>query len=146
MNGLSQSLEETRQLALNFLNSLFKQEKATVVALEGNLGAGKTTFTQAAGKILGINENMTSPTFVIMKVYEIDFQGFKNFIHIDAYRLEKESELLHLGWEKIVSEPENLVFIEWPENVPGLIPPDARKVSLEFIDEGTRRITLHEKS
>lgn len=116
------------------------------MALQGNLGSGKTAFTQLVGKILGVEENMASPTFVIMKVYEIDFHGFKNFIHIDAYRLEKESELLHLGWEEMIKGPENLIFIEWPENVPGLIPESAHKVSLEFVDESTRSITIHEKN
>ena len=93
---------------------------------------------------MGVVENMHSPTFVIMKIYEIDFKGFKNFIHVDAYRLERDSELLHLGWEEIVSEPENLVFIEWPENVPGAIPISARKIAFKFIDEGAREIEIHE--
>ena len=140
MKYLPQSLEETSGIARNFLDSINPGEKATVVALQGELGAGKTTFAQAAGKILGIEENMTSPTFVIMKVYEIDFKSFKNFIHVDAYRLERDSELLHLGWEDLISEPENLVFIEWPENVPGAIPRWARKISFEFVDENTREI------
>ena len=146
MSSLSKSLSDTAQIAQDFLNSISLGDEAAVVALEGNLGSGKTTFTQAVGKILGINENMTSPTFVIMKVYEINFRGFKSFIHIDAYRLEKESELTHLGWKEMIKEPENLIFIEWPQNVPGVIPPTARKVSLEFVDENTRQITLHEKS
>ena len=114
--------------------------QAMVVALRGELGAGKTTFTQKVGEILGVAENMHSPTFVIMKIYNIDFRGFKNFIHIDAYRIEKDSELLHLGWEEIISEPENLVFIEWPENVPGLIPENAKRIFFKHVDENTREI------
>jgi len=113
-----------------------------VVALRGELGAGKTTFTQKVGEILGVAENMHSPTFVIMKIYNIDFREFKNFIHIDAYRIEKDSELLHLGWEEIISEPENLVFIEWPENVPGLIPENAKRISFKHVDENTREISV----
>ena len=124
----------------DLINSLSSGGEATVVALRGDLGAGKTTFTQEAGKLLGISENMHSPTFVIMKVYEIDFKGFKNFIHIDAYRIEKESELIHLGWEEIMKGGENLVFIEWPENVPGLIPHDAKRISFQHVDENTREI------
>lgn len=89
---------------------------------------------------MGVRENMHSPTFVIMKVYEVDFKGFKNLIHIDAYRIEKEGELLHLGWNEIIKEPENLVLIEWPENVPGLIPKNAIKILFKHVDENTREI------
>ena len=124
------------------VESFIVGSQAMVVALRGELGAGKTTFTQKVGEILGVAENMHSPTFVIMKIYNIDFRGFKNFIHIDAYRIEKDSELLHLGWEEIISEPENLVFIEWPENVPGLIPENAKRISFKHVDENTREISV----
>jgi len=138
--AISQSLEETHKVALDFLSNIVFGDKAVVVALQGDLGAGKTAFTQEVGKILGVVENMHSPTFVIEKIYDIDWYGFKKFIHIDAYRLEKDSELLHLGWEEIIKEPENLIFIEWPENVSGIIPDEAKKVYLKFIDENTREI------
>ncbi|MDO8565543.1 MAG: tRNA (adenosine(37)-N6)-threonylcarbamoyltransferase complex ATPase subunit type 1 TsaE [bacterium] len=108
---------------------------ATVIALQGELGSGKTHFAQAFGKVLGIIENMPSPTFVIMRSYDIDptkaghvGAGFKKLIHIDAYRLEKEEELLHLGWNELIKSPENLILIEWPERVEGLIPKDAKRI------------------
>ena len=142
MNYLSKSPEETNQIASDFLNTLEPISKATVVALQGELGAGKTAFAQEVGKILGVAENMRSPTFVIEKIYSINFNNFKRLIHVDAYRLEKESELLHLGWEDLIKEPENLVLIEWPENVAGVIPEDARRISFEFIDDATRRISF----
>ncbi len=140
MAVISKNLEETGRIARELLDRLSPGGKATVLALQGDLGAGKTAFAQEVGRILGADENMASPTFVIMKMYEINFKGFKNLIHVDAYRLEKESELLHLGWEKIIEEPENLVLIEWPENVPGAIPEDAKKISFSFVDESTREI------
>ena len=124
----------------NLVESLHSGPTAVVVALQGELGAGKTTFTQEVGKLIGITENMHSPTFVIEKIYQIDFKGFKKLVHIDAYRLEKESELLHLGWEELVKDPENLILIEWAENVPGLIPTDAKKISFKHVDENTREI------
>lgn len=140
MKIASRSLEETRAFADTILSSLVPGDRATVVALQGDLGAGKTAFTQEAGKLMGVEENMHSPTFVIMKVYDITFRGFTKLIHIDAYRIEREEELLHLGWEKIMEDLENLVMIEWPENVPGLIPSEAKRISLKFIDEQTREI------
>lgn len=137
--------EDTKLAAQALLNSLSSQSAVTVVALKGELGSGKTNFAQAVGKLLGVKENMHSPTFVIMKVYEIDFHGFKNLIHIDAYRLEKESELEHLGWQEMLKGPENLILIEWPERVSELIPQNALTVSFEWIDEGVRDIIFHEK-
>ena len=141
MKYLSKSLEETNEIAKNFLDTIKYIGKGYVVALEGELGSGKTNFAQVAGKILGIEENMHSPTFVIMKIYAINFKNFKNLIHIDAYRIEKESELLHLGWQEIIKEPENLILIEWPEKVSSLIPETARKISFQHIDETTREIS-----
>jgi tRNA threonylcarbamoyladenosine biosynthesis protein TsaE len=109
---------------------------ATVIALEGDLGSGKTAFAQAFGKVLGVEENMPSPTFVIMKSYDIDpstssgqaWHGFKKLIHIDAYRLEKEDELLHLGWDELAKDSENIILIEWPERVPNLIPKNSKRI------------------
>lgn len=140
MKHLSKSIEETRQIAKDFLESIHSIDRAYVVALKGDLGSGKTTFTQEVGKILGIESNIHSPTFVIEKIYAVNFKNFTRLIHIDAYRLEKESELLHIGWEEVAKEPENLVFIEWPENVSGIIPADARYIYFKFIDENTREI------
>jgi tRNA threonylcarbamoyladenosine biosynthesis protein TsaE len=142
MKYTSKSLDETRVLAQKFLDTLVPGDKATVVALYGNLGSGKTSFTQKVGEILGVKDNVNSPTFVIEKIYEIDWKAFKKLIHIDAYRLEKESELLNLGWDDIVRDKENLIFIEWPDNVKGLIPSSAKKVSFTFVDENIRDISF----
>ena len=153
MKHLSKSLEDTNKIASDFLDSLEPIVRATIVALQGELGAGKTAFAQEVGKVLGVTENMHSPTFVIEKIYEINFRNFKYLVHIDAYRLEKparpddsghsggESELLHLGWRDLIKEPENLILVEWPENVAGIIPEDARKISFKFIDDTTREIS-----
>lgn len=144
MRRISSSLEETHQIAMEFLETLKPDKKATIVALKGNLGSGKTAFCQEAGKVLGVSDNMHSPTFVIEKIYTVSWRGFKNLIHLDAYRLEKDSELLHLGWNEIIKEPENLIFIEWPENVSSLIPREARHLSFKFIDEKTREIEIYD--
>lgn len=144
MRHLSKSLEETDKIARDFLETLEPKSQATIVALEGDLGAGKTAFAQAVGKVLGVVENMHSPTFVIEKIYAINFKNFKRLIHIDAYRLEKEQELLHLGWEEIIKEPENLILVEWPENVVGIIPAEAKRIFFKFIDASSREIEIYE--
>ncbi len=143
----SKNLADTRVVAETFLQSLIPQSTATVLTLSGDLGTGKTTFTKELGNLLGIPKNeITSPTFVIMNFYKLQANTYKlsftHLIHIDAYRLEKEDELIHLGWRDIVSNPENLIVIEWPEMVKGLIPSNARKINLNHIDAETREILL----
>ncbi len=96
--------------------------KAAIVALRGDLGAGKTTFTQALARELGIEDAVQSPTYVLMKSYPIDFNGFKKLIHIDAYRLDKPEEFAALEPDTFLNDPENLVVIEWPERVEGVLP------------------------
>ena len=73
-------------------------------------------------KHLGIKNRVFSPTYVIIKNYELRITNYKKFFHIDAYRLENEKELLHLGWEEIIKNDEHLVFIEWPENISKAMP------------------------
>ncbi len=119
-----------------------KNEKSTLIALRGDLGSGKTTLTQEVAKILGVKENIISPTFVIMKVYEIKNKKFKKLIHIDAYRLEKSKELLKLGWNEIINDPKNLIILEWPEKVPECVPQNAIFIDLSHKDEQTRTIKL----
>ena len=121
------------------------KKKATVVGLYGDLGSGKTAFTQAVAKVLGIKTTVTSPTFVIEKIYKINYKqstGFTHFIHIDAYRLGKSDELVRLGWNEIITDPSNLIFIEWPERVVDSMPIDHIKLKFTFIDETTREIEV----
>jgi tRNA threonylcarbamoyladenosine biosynthesis protein TsaE len=120
-----------------------KKERATILALSGDLGAGKTTITKEIANILGVKENVISPTFVIMKIYQIKNKVFKNLIHIDAYRLDKSEELLKIGWEEISKNKENLIIIEWPERVPDCLPVDIYRIDLEHRDENTRLIKLY---
>jgi tRNA threonylcarbamoyladenosine biosynthesis protein TsaE len=117
----SHSLEETSDFAQKWLTeitSLYPNlNTALVVGLSGHLGAGKTAYVKAVAKILGITEDITSPTFVIMKNYDITHGPWKKLVHIDAYRLEKKEELTALQWETVIADPQNLILIEWPENV-----------------------------
>lgn len=143
MEILSKSLVETEAVAKSFLEKLSPRENgATVVALSGNLGTGKTSFTQSVARLLGVKEKITSPTFVLIKSYKLNVNGYKLLIHIDAYRLKSGEELLKLGWDEMISDRENLILMEWPENVADVIPKTAQKINFEFIDETTRKITF----
>ena len=115
---------------------------ATIITLSGDLGAGKTTLTQEVARRLGVIGEITSPTFVIMKRYEINHTHFKNLIHIDAYRLNSDAELLTLGFQEISENKDNLIFIEWPERVPACTQNSACQVFLSHVDEEARFIEI----
>ena len=137
-------LADINKVAKNIIQKAtkLKNKQATVIALRGDLGSGKTTLTQEIAKILGIKDNIISPTFVIMKNYELKNKKFEKLTHIDAYRLEKDSELLKLGWNEIISNPKNLIILEWPEKVPGCVPKNIIFVDLYHKDDQTRTIKL----
>lgn len=115
-------------------------DKATILALSGNLGAGKTTLVQELALAMGVKEQVTSPTFVVMKQYQVTHPVFLELIHIDAYRIEKEEEMTVLGFSNLLKNPDTLICIEWPEKISSLIPTSAISVSLEVVDEQTRKI------
>ncbi len=109
---------------------------ATVVALSGELGAGKTTFAQGVAKTLGVEEVVASPTFVIEKIYKLTGQKWEHLIHIDAYRLQGAHELQTIGWRELATEPGNLIILEWPERVPECIPESAIRLTFDIVGEG----------
>jgi len=137
------SEKEIPVLASKILNKILnnKNEGASVLALHGDLGAGKTTLTKEIAKQFRIKEKIISPTFVIMKIYKINLNcKFKKLIHIDAYRLDSHSDLLNIGWDKIIKDKDNLIILEWPEKVKKLILKDFIKVEILHIDEKNRMI------
>ena len=137
---------EMEEEATAFLASLSPAKSgATIVTFSGDLGAGKTTFVKGIAHALGIEEHVTSPTFVIMKIYQLSGQKFQRLVHIDAYRLKGMHHLKVLGWEKLIEDPRNLICIEWPEKIEGAIPGDAIRISLSYSDEHTREILYGNK-
>lgn len=122
----------------DFVRALRAGERAVVVGLEGDLGAGKTTLFQGVAKNLGVIEHTTSPTFVIQKTYRLKGQPFENLIHIDAYRLKSARELEALGWKELLTDRANLIFLEWPERVRDALPAGTHTIKLRFVDEQTR--------
>jgi tRNA threonylcarbamoyladenosine biosynthesis protein TsaE len=143
---VTNNLAETQKLAAEWVASLTPREDALVVGLYGNLGAGKTSFTQAVAKALGVTDNVNSPTFVIEKIYETKHPIFKRLVHIDAYRLESASELQVLKFEELISNPNNLILIEWPEKAAEILPEDHLKIRFTFVDENTREINIIDKT
>lgn len=137
------SLSETHTLAKTFISDLVPSPShATVLALHGNLGAGKTAFMQGVAQALGVEDSITSPTFVLEKIYLLAGQKFERLVHIDAYRLEGASELKELGWAELVKDPKNLIAVEWAELVEAGLPEDTKHLRFTFIDDATREIEL----
>jgi tRNA threonylcarbamoyladenosine biosynthesis protein TsaE len=139
INITTNSAKQTQKLGEKFAQEILlsrtSQKTATVLGLSGNLGGGKTTFLQGFARGLGIKEKILSPTFVIMK-------RFKNFYHIDCYRLKDEKDILELGWKEIISNPKNIVAVEWPEKIQKVLPQNTIFINFKFIDEKTREIRL----
>jgi tRNA threonylcarbamoyladenosine biosynthesis protein TsaE len=117
-------------------------KRAFVLSLEGDLGGGKTTFSQGFAKGLGIKERVLSPTFVLMKSFSIEKKksGFKNFYHFDCYRIKDHKDLSFLNFKKIISDPSNIVAIEWAERVKKVLPSSTLLLRFEFINKTTRKI------
>lgn len=136
----SQSLDDTAAIAQEILRQITAEPRidgATVLALSGDLGAGKTAFTKLLAQHLGITETVVSPTFIIAKFYEIPptVSPWKHLVHIDAYRLESWAELEILKFDEVFSDPQNLVIIEWPEQVTDHDQEDWKKITLTLNGE-----------
>lgn len=115
---------------------------ATVVCLSGELGSGKTTLVGFIAKKFGVKNPIISPTFVIMKNYKIRNSYFDKLVHIDAYRLESAGQLENLGWLDVVGNPRNIIFIEWPERVAGILPKNCVKINLKHLGGDSRQIKI----
>lgn len=148
MEILSKGLSDTAIFAEEIIKKLEdwsgKTKGALVMGLYGDLGSGKTTFTQYFGKLLGIDETMASPTFVIEKIYKIEDKSdkFDHLIHIDAYRIESAKEIEMLGFRELLVNPRNIIMIEWPEKISEIMPAGHIKIRFEHADEFTRKINI----
>lgn len=141
------NVHELDTFAVSFLSELIEVNitGSKVFGLSGDLGAGKTTFSKAIAKELGIQEVVTSPTFGIQKQYKVlnpkYSDIFSEFVHIDAYRIEDIKETEPLRFAELFQKPNLLIFIEWPEKIAEILPKDTIVLSFESIDENTRKIS-----
>lgn len=150
MRGMELSLQKMPDFAKDFAAKLPKTpgKTAHLVALSGNLGAGKTTFVQAVAKALGVTETVQSPTFIFVRPHPIPggFLGlwrrtpFTKLVHIDLYRMHP-TDSDTIGLREYLDDPKNLVMLEWPENLPENLPPFAERLEFEVVGPDTRRIT-----
>lgn len=136
----AKSPKETKKIAADMARRIFtaKRDEAVVIALEGDLGSGKTTFVQGFAELLGVKENVLSPTFVLMKIYNVqsrrllrsaaggarndEAQPFHHLVHIDCYRLDSPKDLLHLGFRELLKDKDAVILIEWADRIKKLLP------------------------
>lgn len=135
---VSNNKKETWEIARNLIEGL---KEANLVILKGELGSGKTTFAQGVLNFLGAKGPFTSPTFVVMKKYEINSGNYKAIYHLDCYRVEA-SDVLDLGWEEIVEDKENLVLVEWPEKIKSILPKSCLQLNFKSSGENERKIRI----
>lgn len=111
----SQSSQETQSFAKKVIQSI---SNGKILLLQGDLGSGKTTFTQGCAQALGISKAIKSPTFTLFKVYEVkNHTSIQRLCHIDAYRIKNIHDIYSLGIEDYLCDPHTLTIIEWPDNI-----------------------------
>ena len=127
---ITKSEKETMTLAEKFASQL---EGGEVVALVGELGAGKTVFIKGLAKGLGVKQTITSPTFVLMKIYEVNKKNkIKNLCHVDAYRLKDGRELIDIGLTDWLLKSKVITVIEWADRVKEILPEKSIKIRLNY--------------
>ena len=136
MKRLCNNLDDTKNLAFEFAKDLKGGE---IITLSGDLGAGKTTFTQSLAKAMGIDEPVTSPTFTLMNQYV----GKKlKLYHFDMYRIEEIDEILETGLTEFFGNKHAVCVIEWAENISQIIPQKHIKISIKKLGETQREFQI----
>jgi tRNA threonylcarbamoyladenosine biosynthesis protein TsaE len=152
---ITKNFKETRELGKNLA---LKIKRGTIIALKGNLGSGKTTFTQGFLKGLKVKGPYTSPTFVIIKRYELKTNNqqpttkkkkklsvvggkLSVIYHMDAYRVSTK-DILNLGWKEMIAKKNNIIIIEWADRIKEIIPRGAIWIKFKWLDEDKREITF----
>lgn len=149
---VSNNPEESRKFAQDFAKEILARERrentALVLALMGDLGSGKTAFVQAFAEALGVEEKIKSPTFIIFRKSKIPASSkgernkFENFYHFDVYRINSEKEILNLGWEEIISNPQNIVLAEWADKIEKILPKNCVKINFKHLKGDKREIEI----
>ena len=136
-----QELPEIAKKVVDTLAGIISQE-AKVLFLEGDLGAGKTTFTKEIAEVLGVNKtDVHSPTFILKKEYKTNHPHFQKLIHIDAYRFDEPDEATVLRMGEDMKNPKSLIVIEWPSKMNHKNPD--MMITLSVVDDETREMEVH---
>ena len=145
-NFLSVSPFQTKKIGKKVAREILEsplQKRAVIIGLIGDLGGGKTTFLKSFARELGVKDKILSPTFIIMRRFQLNktTEQFNNLYHIDCYRIKKPKEILDLGFKEIISNPQNIVCIEWADRIKKILPKGTILLKFSFEGKNKRRIT-----
>lgn len=141
---ITDSPQETARIGQEFGNYI-KEEGICTVCLYGQLGSGKTTFVQGVAKAFGIVSRLLSPTFIIVRRYNIP-QSVGFLYHIDLYRIANEKDLIGLGLQEMLRVKNSIIFIEWAEKMGNLLPQPRIDVYFEVLKDGKHKIWKKKQS
>ena len=145
---------ESKKFARDLADNLMSRSRldigggALVLALAGDLGSGKTTFARAFAEAFGVKEKVKSPTFIIFRKSKIvpllagQKSKFRYFYHFDVYRINSEKEILNLGWEEIISNPKNVVLVEWADKIENILPKNSIKINFRHLKGDKREMEI----
>ncbi len=136
----SHSAEQTQKAGFDFASKLKPHD---VVFLIGDLGAGKTTFVQGLASGLGISTRIISPTFVLMRQYNVAGRPIKTLYHLDLYRLKDEKEVVDIDMHDYLNDKEGIVIIEWPEIGQNLLNRAVWEIKIKMTSENSRMIEFN---
>lgn len=144
MSGVykTQNPDETKELGKRFALKILNQKEKRILSLVGDLGGGKTTFLQGFAVGLGIKSRVLSPTFLIIKKFKIRHAYFNFFYHIDCYRVQTNEEILSLGFGKVISNPQNIIAVEWGDRIDKVLPPETTLINFEVFNKNKRVIKI----
>jgi len=134
---ISKSEKDTEDFAISLAKKL---PKGSIIALHGNLGAGKTVFTRGFARGLGITEPVSSPTFTIVQEYLLENSNY--LFHLDLYRIDDYRAALAFGIEEFIEDPDAYTLIEWPERINEIMPENVLKITISHINENERKIIV----
>jgi len=126
---ISKSISDTEKLAQKIAKDFKSGE---ILGLVGDLGSGKTHFTKGLAKYFKIKNPITSPTFVVMKIYNIKNKEINKLIHIDVYRLSNSEELLDLGLQDLIQDKKNIIVIEWADKIKNVLPKNTKWITFKL--------------
>jgi tRNA threonylcarbamoyladenosine biosynthesis protein TsaE len=131
-------ITHTEKETIKFADRLAKQlQGGEIIGLVGDLGAGKTVFVKGLAKSLGIKKTITSPTFVLMKIYSLSRKQkkIKNLVHIDAYRLVNPEDIITIGANEYWQKPDTVTVIEWADKIKKILPRQTKFIRFKIKKE-----------
>jgi len=132
----SNGSEETKSIGFNFSSQI---KNGNIIAITGEIGSGKTTFIKGALKGLGYSGNVNSPTYTLINEY--NFIKYK-VIHIDCYREHILKRWINIGIMDYLNDNNNILFIEWPEYISGILPKNIININIKHLSEFKRKIVI----